>query len=79
MCGELVEIETGGCSDVGNVMSICRELNSVSDSRSHYGKCLKENNIDSSKVCTLLLPRWFVFRTETTHKGVNNTCTATKT
>ena len=57
MCREVVEIETGGCNDVGNVMSICRELNSVSDFRTYYGKCLKENNIDSSKVCTLLLAR----------------------
>ena len=57
LCREVVEIETGGCKDVGNVMSICRELNSVSSSRTYYGKCLKENNIDSYKVGTLLLAR----------------------
>ena len=55
MCKELVEIQRGDCSDLGDIMSICRDMNRVSMLGRYYGKCLKENNVDSFKVCTVFL------------------------
>ena len=55
MCKEIVEIQRGDCSDLGDIMSICRDINRVSMFGRYYGKCLKENNVDSFKVCTVFL------------------------
>jgi len=52
MCKEIVEIQRGDCSGLGDIMSICRDMNEVSE---YYGKCLEKNNIDSFKVCTAFL------------------------
>ena len=52
MCKELVEIQRGDCSHLGDMMRICQDMNWVSVD---YGKCLKKNNIDSFKVRTVFL------------------------
>ena len=55
MCKEMVEIQRGDCSGLGDIMSICRDMNTFSMYKRYYGECLKENNVDSLKVCTAFL------------------------
>ena len=55
MCKEIVEIQRGDCSGLGDIMSICRDMNKFPMDGRYYGQCLKENNIDSIRVCTAFL------------------------